>query len=165
MSYEVIMETTQTKMRRFYVVRKEDETGVSGTGIVAEGVVFWDGTCVIKWTTDTSSIGIYKSHVEMIHLHGHGGRTVIKWIDEKSQQEESNIDPEVEEETKTKEEEEEDKLDKVAKELQKATKMFEDIKNGVKLPPSAEAGLESVNFPPTSFSKLGDGGHGNNNVD
>lgn len=75
----------ETKMRRFYLMRNEDETGISGTGIVAEGCVFWDGTCFLKWTTDTSSIGIYKSHVEMIHLHGHQGRTVIKWIDVKEE--------------------------------------------------------------------------------
>jgi hypothetical protein len=68
--------------RRFQLKRLEDESEVSGTGFVAEGVQFSDGTCVIKWKTTTSSIGIYHSDVEMIHIHGHGGKTVIEWIDE-----------------------------------------------------------------------------------
>lgn len=71
----------ETNIRRFYLQRDEDETGISGTGVVAEGVVFFDGTCVLKWLTDTSSINIYRSYIEMIHLHGHGGKTQIKWYD------------------------------------------------------------------------------------
>jgi hypothetical protein len=68
-------------MRRFRLRRDIDATGVSGVGFVADGVEFSDGTCVIKWTTTTGSIGIYHSAVEMIHIHGHGGSTVIHWID------------------------------------------------------------------------------------
>ena len=56
--------------RRFQLKRLEDASEFS------------DGTCVIKWKTSTSSIGIYHSDVEMIHIHGHGGKTVIEWIDE-----------------------------------------------------------------------------------
>jgi len=70
-------------MRRFRLKRTDDESGVSGVGYVAEGTQFSDGTCVIKWLTETSSIGIYHSHADMIHIHGHGGKTVIEWIDEK----------------------------------------------------------------------------------
>ena len=69
-------------LRRFNLVRKEDASGVSGCGIVAEGLQFSDGSCVIKWLTSTSSIGIYHSYVEMLHIHGHEGKTVIRWIDE-----------------------------------------------------------------------------------
>ena len=36
-------------MRTFTVLREGDESGVSGTGTVAEGVEFGDGTCVIRW--------------------------------------------------------------------------------------------------------------------
>jgi hypothetical protein len=71
-----------TGLRRFKLRRNEDESKVSGVGFVAEGVQFSDGTCMIKWVTATSSIGIYHSAVEMIHIHGHGGKTTIEWIDE-----------------------------------------------------------------------------------
>lgn len=68
-------------MRLFYLERSEDESGVSGTGRVAEGVQFTSGQVTLCWLTDTPSIGIYKdiTHVEMIH--GHGGKTIVKWLD------------------------------------------------------------------------------------
>lgn len=69
------------KFRRFFLKRNKDISGLSGTGYVAEGVQFMDGTCVIKWTTETSAIGIYHSYVELIHIHGHGGATEIEWVD------------------------------------------------------------------------------------
>lgn len=75
----------KVELRRFRLKRIEDESGVSGTGYVAEGVKFSDGQCVISWLTDTRSIGIYHSTVEMIHIHGHGGKTVIEWIDAESE--------------------------------------------------------------------------------
>ena len=41
-------------MRTFTVERTEDETGVSGIGIVAEGVEFSDSTCVVRWCSKES---------------------------------------------------------------------------------------------------------------
>jgi len=78
----MIEKKQKTEMRRFRLRRLEDESGVSGTGFVAEGVKFGDGTCVIRWLTDTSSMGIYHSPVEMIHIHGHSGKTILEFIDE-----------------------------------------------------------------------------------
>ena len=74
--------TPDPKFKRFYLRRKEDISGVSGVGIVAEGIQFSDGTCVLKWTTETSSMGIYHSHVELIHIHGHMGATILEFVDE-----------------------------------------------------------------------------------
>lgn len=68
-------------MRRFYLNRKEDETGVSGTGYVAAGVQFDNGQCVMTWLTETSSIAIYRNIEDVIHIHGHQGRTVVEWVD------------------------------------------------------------------------------------
>lgn len=66
-------------MMFFKLNRIEDEGGVSGTGIVAEGVVFSNGRCVISWLTDISSIAIYDS-IEMVEkVHGHQGKTRIEW--------------------------------------------------------------------------------------
>jgi hypothetical protein len=69
-------------VRRFVLQRNEDVSGVSGTGIVAEGVEFSDGTVVIRWLSDHRSTVIWPDlhHVEVIH--GHDGRTVIEFLDE-----------------------------------------------------------------------------------
>jgi hypothetical protein len=38
-----------TGPRLFVLVRDLDPTGVSGTGIVAERVVWWNGTACVRW--------------------------------------------------------------------------------------------------------------------
>lgn len=69
-------------MRRFRLNRIEDETGVSGTGLVAEGVRFSDGSVALRWLTATASTGVYASIEDVEVIHGHGGRTVVEWLDE-----------------------------------------------------------------------------------
>ena len=64
-------------MRLFWLNRIEDETGVSGDGIVAEGVEFTDGTCVLRWLTATASTAAYLSIADVESIHGHGGKTQI----------------------------------------------------------------------------------------
>lgn len=71
-------------LRRFQLHRDEDETGVSGTGIVAEGVLFTDGYAAIRWLTATTSTAIYKSMADVEHIHGHGGKTRIVFLDNES---------------------------------------------------------------------------------
>lgn len=74
--------------RPFQLHRHEDETGVSGTGIVADGCVFEDGTCVVRWRTATASTTVFepkdgKSGTErMLEVHGHGGKTELVFLDE-----------------------------------------------------------------------------------
>jgi hypothetical protein len=79
---EIELKHIQAKLRRFVLFRIEDESGVSGVGYVAEGIKFSDGTCVVKWLTDTSSVGIYNSPADLLYIHGHGGRTQIKYLDD-----------------------------------------------------------------------------------
>jgi hypothetical protein len=69
-------------MRRFYLKRIEDESGVSGSGRVAEGVEFSDGACALNWLTHTSCTGVYKNIKQLQSIHGHGGKTVVEWKDE-----------------------------------------------------------------------------------
>ena len=71
-------------IRRFVLQRDVDVTGVSGTGVVAEGVEFTDGVVVLKWV-----VGEFRSlvtWVQGIHaveaVHGHDNRTLVIWIDE-----------------------------------------------------------------------------------
>lgn len=68
-------------MRRFLLRRIEDVSGISGLGIVAEGVQFSSGWCVLAWVTDHRSIAFYESLDELMAIHGHNGATVTEWID------------------------------------------------------------------------------------
>jgi len=68
-------------MRRFKLHRKVDETGVSGTGLIAEGVQFTDGTACLRWRTRTNSTGIYDSMADLEKIHGHNGQTEVIWVD------------------------------------------------------------------------------------
>lgn len=69
-------------MRRFRLRRLEDESGISGTGLVAEGVEFEDGTCALRWRTKFTSTAIYASIEALRNIHGHDGKTIIEMIDE-----------------------------------------------------------------------------------
>ena len=68
-------------MRRFNLTRIEDESGVSGTGKVVEGVQFSSGQVALTWLADLTSIAIHESIENVIAIHGHDGKTVLEWID------------------------------------------------------------------------------------
>ena len=67
-------------MRQFVLYRHEDESGVSGTGIVAEGVQFSNGKCVMSWRHQISSVAMYDSIHELEQIHGHSGKSEIIWV-------------------------------------------------------------------------------------
>lgn len=71
-----------THMRRFHFLRVEDESGVSGTGVVAEGIEFTNGKVVINWLTKHRSMAIYENIKEAEAIHGHGGKTKLVYHDE-----------------------------------------------------------------------------------
>lgn len=68
-------------MRRFMLQRDVDETGVSGTGKVAEGVVFTCGRVALTWLTPWTSVAVYDNVEVLEHLHGHGGKTRVVYVD------------------------------------------------------------------------------------
>ncbi len=68
-------------MRTFHLVRREDVSGVSGTGIVAEGVVFSHGKASLAWVTRYRSVAVYDSLADLLAIHGHDGRTVVEWCE------------------------------------------------------------------------------------
>ncbi|MEU3962899.1 hypothetical protein AB0F42_24355 [Streptomyces buecherae] len=67
--------------RRFHLQRDHDLTGVSGTGRIADGVRWPDGTVALRWRTTHASTAIWASTEELIAVHGHGGDTRIIWDD------------------------------------------------------------------------------------
>jgi len=78
------MTTEETNMRRFELHRDQDVSGVSGTGIVAEGVAFSNGGPVaLRWTSEwPTSVVFHDRGVESLEaIHGHNGRTRIVWLD------------------------------------------------------------------------------------
>ena len=70
--------------RRFVVERTQDISGVSGIGIVASGVVFPSGKAVMEWLTFHSSMTVFQNVDDITKIHGHGGATTIKFIDEEN---------------------------------------------------------------------------------
>jgi hypothetical protein len=85
MTYEAaLLKERRRKMslRTFELHRVEDVSGMSGTGVIADGVVFPDGRCAYRWrggvaavatTVTADSIG------DVERIHGHEGRTRIVW--------------------------------------------------------------------------------------
>jgi hypothetical protein len=80
-------------MRLFDLIRSKDVTGISGTGAVAEGVQFSDGTVVLRWLDESVSpenrergvrptTVIHENIESVLALHGHNGATKVVWIDE-----------------------------------------------------------------------------------
>jgi hypothetical protein len=62
----------------FHLQRDEDETGISGTGRVAEGVEFSDGPVVLRWIVgEHRSTVVWQSMEAVEAIHGHNGRTRI----------------------------------------------------------------------------------------
>ena len=78
--------------KRFVLRRTVDVTGLSGTGIVAQGVEFSDGVCVVRWLAAGVSVTnrergvqpttvVHPDIVRIEALHGHNGATQIEWVD------------------------------------------------------------------------------------
>lgn len=71
----------RSSMRRFVFNRTKDISGTSGTGIVAEGVEFSNGTCQMRWLSQMESYTTFANAKVMETIHGHGGATAIEWLD------------------------------------------------------------------------------------
>lgn len=76
---EDLMNDAIKPMRLFTLWRVEDESGVSGVGEVAQGVVFSDGTVTMRWLTEYKSTAVYDSIGDLETIHGHGGKTKVVW--------------------------------------------------------------------------------------
>ena len=73
-------------IRTFTVCRINDESGVSGTGIVIEGITLATGQCVVHWLypTPRGSIAIFDSISDFatVHIKPHpGNETIITYED------------------------------------------------------------------------------------
>ena len=64
-------------MKMFYLKRDNDESGVSGTGRVAQGFVFDNGKVAVTWLSEHPSVTVYDNLGEVTAIHGHGGKTEV----------------------------------------------------------------------------------------
>jgi hypothetical protein len=78
-------------MRRFEMVRASEDGKASNKGKVLEGIVFSDGTCVVRWSVDgqPDSTAVWNSFAdfEAIHVAARPGKertSEIRWLDEDS---------------------------------------------------------------------------------
>ena len=77
--------------RRFVLDRDVDETGVSGTGVVAEGIEFSDGVVSLRWLVPPgvpghgfpTSVVFHDNGIDsVVAIPGHNGKTRIRYLDE-----------------------------------------------------------------------------------
>lgn len=64
-------------MKLFYVRRDEDIHGNTGTGIVAEGVIFSDGRGSLRWIADVATTVNFERIEDIETIHGHDGKSVV----------------------------------------------------------------------------------------
>lgn len=67
----------------FVLRRHHDVSGVSGTGIVADGALFpaaGKSVCVVRWRGDRGSTVVWDNLAHVKEIHGHDGRTVIEVV-------------------------------------------------------------------------------------
>lgn len=75
------LRTLKANTRRFVLNRNEDETGTSGTGIVAIGTQYPNGKVSLTWLSHMGSMVWYDTIEIVKALHGHGGKTEVLWLD------------------------------------------------------------------------------------
>lgn len=68
--------------RRFQLIRHSDPSGVSGTGIVAEGAEWSSGAVALHWPGHPRATSIWANIRDLEQAHGHDGATEVRWLDE-----------------------------------------------------------------------------------
>ena len=61
----------------FYLQRTTDESGISGTGKIAQGVIFDNGRVALTWLSEHPSVSMYDNIGDVRIIHGHEGKTEI----------------------------------------------------------------------------------------
>ncbi len=68
--------------RTFELVRYRDLSGVSGTGVVAEGCVFTDGSVALRWRGNNPATAVWPDVESVLAVHGHQGATEVRWLED-----------------------------------------------------------------------------------
>jgi hypothetical protein len=67
-------------MQLFNMIRLEDVSNNSGTGLVAQGCVFDDGTVTMRWLSKNRSTVVFNSLSVLKKIHCHKGKTIIEYV-------------------------------------------------------------------------------------
>jgi|TARA_R110002167_G_scaffold157419_1_gene352409 hypothetical protein len=78
--------TAPRGIETFTVCRQSDESGISGIGVVIEGVLFATGHVILHWLTPTprGSIAVFDSFNDFKKIHSDPhptNKTIITWAD------------------------------------------------------------------------------------
>jgi hypothetical protein len=77
-----VLGQSTTRARRFHLVRHQDPTGVSGTGLVAKGWNLANGVAVVRWQGEYGTTTVHhKGMIGVEAIHCHNGATSIVWPD------------------------------------------------------------------------------------
>jgi hypothetical protein len=87
------MSNSKPGIRRFHFVRTEDVSGVSGTGVVGEGVELSNGKVVHSWISNMGTVSVYDNMKTFVAVHGHEGKGAIEWLDPDPVEEEPEAKP------------------------------------------------------------------------
>src|SRR5688572_3581819 len=68
-------------MKTFIVYRIEDVSGVSGTGVIAEGVEFHDKQVAVSWFGKHQIVEVCRDIETWLAVHGHAGKTRLDWYE------------------------------------------------------------------------------------
>lgn len=71
-------------IRRFWLKRTKDETGISGSGRVLEGAIYPSGRVVIEWLSEHPSITVHDSFESFVAVHlspHHASSNTVVWVD------------------------------------------------------------------------------------
>lgn len=72
--------TADRRPATFRLHRVTDVSGVSGTGHIADGVRWPDGTATVRWRSDHPSTTNWdRGMVSVEHVNGHEGATRVVW--------------------------------------------------------------------------------------
>jgi len=66
-------------MKIFYLNRAEDESGISGTGRVAQGFVFDNGKVAMTWLSEHPTVTIYDNIVKFTQYMVMVERRKLSW--------------------------------------------------------------------------------------
>jgi hypothetical protein len=79
----IVQPNDPVRPRLFVLRRHVDVSGVSGTGVIADGAEWPDGTASIRWRGEHPKIDFADRGVPTLHfVHGHSGSTEVEYLDQ-----------------------------------------------------------------------------------
>jgi hypothetical protein len=79
----IVQPNDPVRPRLFVLRRHVDVSGVSGTGVIADGAEWPDGTASIRWRGEHPKIDFADRGMPTLHfVHGHSGATEVEYLDQ-----------------------------------------------------------------------------------